>query len=64
MPLGILFASSSFLDLSTRQIYAIVGMFLFYQVYFTSLLHFPNQIKIYLQIKNKKQVNVANVVSE
>lgn len=26
MPLGILFASSSFLDLSTRQIYAIVGM--------------------------------------
>lgn len=26
MPLGILFASSTFLDLSTRQIYAIVGM--------------------------------------
>ncbi|WP_251028549.1 hypothetical protein [Bacillus sp. ISL-18] len=26
MPLGILFASSSFLDLSTRQIYAIIGM--------------------------------------
>lgn len=26
MPLGILFASSSFLELSTRQIYAIVGM--------------------------------------
>ncbi|KPN94559.1 MFS transporter [Lysinibacillus sp. ZYM-1] len=26
MPLGILFASSTFLDLSTRQIYAIIGM--------------------------------------
>ncbi|KOP78693.1 MFS transporter [Lysinibacillus sp. FJAT-14745] len=36
MPLGILFASSSFLDLSTRQIYAIVGMV----IVLPGLLHF------------------------
>ncbi|MGG2108776.1 hypothetical protein [Lysinibacillus pakistanensis] len=56
MPLGILFASSTFLDLIRVKYMRIVGMLIVLLDYFTSLLHFPNQIKIYLQIKNKKQV--------
>lgn len=55
MPLGIVFASTSFLDLSTRQTYAIVGIAivlpgLFY--FFDSFSQPDNDI-----LANKKQVN-------
>lgn len=45
MPLGILFASSTFLDLSTRQIYAIVGMLIVLPGLFLLLASFsqPNK---------------------
>lgn len=52
MPLGILFASSSFLDLSTRQIYAIVGMLIVLPGLFHLLASFSQSNKDILA--NKK----------
>jgi MFS family permease len=56
MPLGILFASTTFLDLSTRQTYAVIGMVillpgLFY--FFVSLSHPEKKI-----LENKKQKTI------
>lgn len=52
MPLGILFASSTFVDLSTRQIYAIVGMLIVLPGLFHLLASFPQPNKDLLT--NKK----------
>lgn len=54
MPLGILFASSTFLDLSTRQIYAIVGMLIVLPGLFHLIASFSQPNKDLLTNKKNK----------